>query len=85
MKKKTIALDEVMLLLLATAILVESSGIGASNVEATSVKVIDYMDLLIQTAFDKNTTALKGATLNGECKGIGIYKKALKNTKKKFK
>ena len=53
-------LDGVLLLILATTILVESSGIGASNVGATSVNVIDYMDLLIQTAFDKNTTALNG-------------------------
>ena len=73
MKKKTMVLDGVMILLLATTILVESSGIGASNVEATSVKVIDYMDLLIQTAFDKNTTALKGDTLNGKFKGTEMY------------
>lgn len=73
MKKKTIELDGVMLLLLATIILVECSGVGASNVEATSIKVIDYMDLLIQTAFDESTTALKGAILNGECKGTEMY------------
>ena len=73
MKKKTMVLDGVMILLLATTILVESSGTGASNVEATSVKVIDYMDLVIQTAFDKNTTALKGATLNGEFKETELY------------
>ena len=60
MKKRTMVLDGVLLLLLATTILVECSGIGASNVGATSVNVIDYVDLLIQTAFDKNTTALNG-------------------------